>query len=253
MPKPAMVKPVKTPTAYTPTRMFNLGVGPDEEGLGGDGEDDDPVREHEPVAAPGELAGEEGVLGDEAGEVREPVEARVAACPEDQHRRGLHEEEAEPARTRPEPKTYFASWESTVGVPDTYGTAWVMWASSDTPSTSEPRMIDMMTSTRRALRPFGRAEVGDPVRDRLEAGERRPAVGEGPQHDDDRGAVQKAAPGRAERHDAGVVDRVGVQLAEGGPDQADDDERPGRGDEEVGRQGEDAARPRGCRAGCRST
>ena len=74
-----------------------LGIGSDEERLGGDGEDDDPVREHEPVAAAGELAGQEGVLGDEAREVREAVEARVAAGPEDEHRRRLHEVEAEPA------------------------------------------------------------------------------------------------------------------------------------------------------------
>ena len=73
----------------------HLGVGPDEQRLGGDGEDDDPVGEHEPVATAGELAGQEGVLGDEAREVREAVEARVAARPEDEHRGALHEVEAE--------------------------------------------------------------------------------------------------------------------------------------------------------------
>ena len=35
------------------------------------------------------------------------------------------------------------------------------------------------------------------------------------------------------------MDRVGVQLTEGGPDDADDDQGSGRGDEEVGRDSED--------------
>ena len=85
-----------------------------------------------------------------------------AAGVEDEHRRGLHDVEAELAERRDVPKTYWASCESTVGLPETYGTAWVTWARSETPSTSEPRIVDMMTSTRRALRPSGGRKFATP-------------------------------------------------------------------------------------------
>ncbi len=55
----------------------------------------------------------------------------------------------------PVPNTSFASCESTVGDPFLKGMAWVMCARSDTPSTRKPRMMLMVTSTRRALGPSG--------------------------------------------------------------------------------------------------
>ena len=55
----------------------------------------------------------------------------------------------------PLPKTSLASCDRTVGDPFLKGMAWVMWASSDTPSTRHPRMMLMITSTRRALGPSG--------------------------------------------------------------------------------------------------
>jgi hypothetical protein len=86
------------------------------------------------------------------------------------------------------------------------------------------------------------AEGRDSVRDRLEACQRRPAVGKGPQHDDDRGAVQKAAAGCADVHNPALLNRVGVQLTERGSDDSDDDQRSGRSGEKVRRKRERPAR-----------
>ena len=61
-----------------------------------------------------------------------------------------------------------------------YGTAWVTWASSETPETREPRMIGHDDEHAPGVAALGGLEVGDAVRDRLEAGQRRAAVGEGP-------------------------------------------------------------------------
>ena len=43
----------------------------------------------------------------------------------------------------------------TVGTPETYGAAWVTWASQEMPATSEPRIRPSVTSTLRALMPSG--------------------------------------------------------------------------------------------------
>ncbi len=219
-----------------------LSPGHDQERLGGDGEDDDPVREHEPVAPAREAVGEERVLRDEAGEVREPVEARVAAGPQDQHRGGLHEKEPEtPVPARAEDVLRFLGEHSRAAAQIRNGVGDVGEERDPRHERAEDdRHDDEHPSGVGAL---GLAEVGDAVRDRLEACQRGPAVGEGAQHDDDPGPVQKAAPGRTEGHDLFVKgNRLGVQLAEGGPDEADDDERSGGGDEQVRRQGEDTAR-----------
>jgi hypothetical protein len=67
----------------------DLGVRHQEHRDGGNGEEDDPVREHESVAALGELARHEVVLGVEAREPRKVGEARVGREHEDQHRARL--------------------------------------------------------------------------------------------------------------------------------------------------------------------
>ena len=75
-----------------------------------------PLENDQAVAAPGQLAGQEGVLGHEAGEEREAVEAGVAAGVEDEDRGQLdHVEEdvADPGGAEHE----WTSWETTVGVP----------------------------------------------------------------------------------------------------------------------------------------
>ena len=48
-----------------------------------------------------------------------------------------------------------ASWDSTVGKPFTYGTAWVMWASQEIPAIRKATMAPWVTSSWRALRPSG--------------------------------------------------------------------------------------------------
>ena len=68
------------------------GVGDDHEDGGGAGQGDDAVREHEPVAALGELPRQEAVAGLEAGEAREVGEAGVGGQHEDQHGGGLERE-----------------------------------------------------------------------------------------------------------------------------------------------------------------
>ena len=67
----------------------DLRVGDDEHDDRRDREEDDAVREHEPVPALGELARHEVVLGVEAREPREVGEARVRGEHEDEHRAGL--------------------------------------------------------------------------------------------------------------------------------------------------------------------
>ena len=82
------------------------------------------------------------------------------------------------------------------------------------------------------------AERGHPVGDGFETGERGAAVGEGAQHDQ-HGRTHQQAVTRVPDHDPGMLDAVRVQLAESGPDQADDHERPDTEDEEVRGEGED--------------
>jgi hypothetical protein len=86
-----MVNAVKTPI------VVHVRAGHEQQQRGQHGQHDDPVGEHQPVAALGEPAGQERVLGHEAGQEREPVEARVAAGVEDQRGRGLHEDVHGPA------------------------------------------------------------------------------------------------------------------------------------------------------------
>ena len=76
----------------------DLGVGGEQEGDRGAGEEEDAVGEHEPVAPDGELAGQEGVLGDEADEEGEAGEARVGGQDQDEGRRGLQRVEEDRAR-----------------------------------------------------------------------------------------------------------------------------------------------------------
>ena len=93
----------------------------------------------------------------------------------------------------------------------------------------------MMTSTRRAFGPSGWRKVETPFEIASSPVSDDPPLAKARSTMIDPGPVQKAAPGRADGHDAGVVDRVRVQLAERGADEADDDHRTGRGDEQVSR------------------
>ena len=149
----------------------HLGVGPDEERLGADGEDDDPVREDQPVAAPRESAREEGVFGHEAGKVREPVEARVGAGVEDQHRRAVEEVEAE--LSEPGGAEYVLRFlgehrRAAVQVGNGMGDVGEQ-RHTENEEAEDGRHEDENPT---GIAPFGRAEGRDTVRDRLEAGQR---------------------------------------------------------------------------------
>ena len=61
MPAWLSVKPVNTPNAYSGMRAEMLPLKTTIEEAGHDGQEDDAVGEHEPVAAVGELAGQEAV------------------------------------------------------------------------------------------------------------------------------------------------------------------------------------------------
>ena len=66
--------------------LVDLGVGHEQQHDGGDGQRDDAVGEHQPVAALGELAGHEVVAGVEAGQAGEVGEAGVGGQHEDERR-----------------------------------------------------------------------------------------------------------------------------------------------------------------------
>ncbi len=76
----------------------DLGAGDDNEQRSGGGQRQDPVREHQPVAPPGELPGQEVVAGLKVGEPREVGEARVRSKDQDQHCRCLEREEQRPSQ-----------------------------------------------------------------------------------------------------------------------------------------------------------
>ena len=108
-----------------------------------------------------ELARQERVLGNEAGQEREAVEAGVRAGEQDEHRRDL--EHVVRAVPRAVPEDLHPSWLITVGNPETYGVAWVKAASNDTPATSDPSTTLMTTSTRRAFGPSGGLNAPTPL------------------------------------------------------------------------------------------
>ena len=100
----------------------------------------------------------------------------------------------------------------------------------------------MMPRVRRAFGPVRRLERADPVRDRLQPGQRRTTVGERLEQIEDRqpgqdrrGPCRGSASG-ARRRPPG--DAVLGQVAEDLPDRPDDDHRGHRDEEEVGRERE---------------
>ncbi len=61
-----------------------------------------------------------------------------------------------------DPYTSFPISETTVGVPETKGTAWVKAARMDTPRNIVPRMVLIRTSVVRALRAWGSRKILTP-------------------------------------------------------------------------------------------
>ena len=61
------------------------------------------------------------------------------------------------------PSTALATCEMSVGDPVSYVTAWVSWASQETPATSVPSSALMTTNVRRALSPCGGRKMLTPL------------------------------------------------------------------------------------------
>ena len=92
MPACERVKPDEHADGVERDQPGDGGVGDHHEDGGAAGEGDDPVGEHQPVAALGELAGEEAVAGLEAGQAGEVGEAGVGGQHQDEHGGGLERE-----------------------------------------------------------------------------------------------------------------------------------------------------------------
>ena len=76
-------------------QIVDLRLVDEHEGEGDAGQHQNPVGEGQAMATPGQLARQESVPRHEAGQVREAVEAGVAARVEDQHGGQLHDVEGE--------------------------------------------------------------------------------------------------------------------------------------------------------------
>ena len=158
-------------------------------------QDDDAVREGEPVPAVRELAGHEPVPREERGEPREVREARVGRQDEDQHRHAL--DEVVDAAT---PRRRAGRAGSSPSRPST-GTTPKACARAEMPRNSTMRMPPSASSTRRAVWASGGPEGGHAVGDGLDPGHRGAPGREGPE--DQEGGQHLAAAGRraeAPRH-----------------------------------------------------
>ncbi len=215
----------------------DLGVGGEQQRDRHDGEHDDPVGEGEAVAAPGELLRQVLVLGDEAGEEGEAVEAGVPACVEDEHGRELdHVEEgpADPAAAEDVLDLLGDDGRRAEGVGNRVGPV-----GEERDTEHEERQDRAHHHQGLAGVDRGRlAEGADAVGDGLEAGERGTAVGERLQDDDERRAVEEPRPGGPDRHCARGVDRVDVEVPESLLDVADHDHESEAHHEEVRRERE---------------
>ena len=105
----------------------------------------------------------------------------------------------------------------------------------------------MTTRVWRALRRAGSRKVADPVGDGLEAGQRRAAVGERLEDDDEGGAVEEPGAVGRRRPPSGWPASWGMAWTRQVPhdllDVPGDDDEAEAADEEVGREGEELARP----------
>ena len=203
-----------------------------------------PVGEGQAVAPPGQLAGQEGVLGHEAGQEGEAVEAGVAAGVEDEQGGQLDHVEEELAearwsRRRRGPPGRPRS--GTAGVGD--GMGQVGQEGDPEHQEGQHRAHDHQGDA--GVARLGAPEAGHPVGDGLQPGERGPAVGEGAQQRDEGQAHQQAAPRRADV----PADQLGRRGERAGrwrsPRRrlhvADHDDRAETEDEEVGGHGEEPA------------
>ena len=167
MPDCESVNDVNTPTAYSGISALVMPPKATMQRAGRDREEQDAVREHEPVAAVRELTRQVAVPGDDrraaAGSRRRPCSppasrmAAVANC-------STHVERAR-RRTRPGPSARTPSRRGS-------GTGGGGAASTETPKNSVPRMTAIQVERVAAFLRLRPPERGDAVADRLDTGER---------------------------------------------------------------------------------
>ena len=141
---------MNTPTAYSGIRAWVLPPNATTSDAAMSPSSDDAHRERQAVTAEGELAGEEPVLGEDGGEPRERVEARVRGQEQEQRREALEEVEADRTATEHDR----AIWAMTVcsrarrsaGSPK-------LVARNVIPTNSVPRMTAMTISVAAAFLP----------------------------------------------------------------------------------------------------
>ena len=95
-----MVKDTNTPTEYSGISAVGVALEDDEEDDRDEAEDHDPRRERQAVTAEAELAWQVSVLGEDRGQSREGVVARVRGEEEDERREGLEQVEPDASRRR---------------------------------------------------------------------------------------------------------------------------------------------------------
>jgi hypothetical protein len=208
----------------------------------GDRQQDDRVGENQPVPALEQPAGQERVARDVAGQEREAVEARVAAGVEDEHGGQLHQvEQRLPGERVAEDHLGFLGEHRRVPDHVRGGMRRVRQPADARDKHAEDDALgDQHLAGVPALR---RVERPHRVADRLDAGQRRAAVGERAQQREDHHAADEPLGTGAEG--VGAVHRGRVvqgQLAEGLADQADHDHQDHRPGEQVSRYGERLAR-----------
>ena len=197
----------------------------------------DAPRVGEPVAAERELARHVAVLGQDRGQAREGVEARVRGEEQDQRRARGEGDEQDRARRRRRPAAASATIDGAARARS--GAARTATANTVSPMNRMPSRIDHRGHRVGRVLRLGRLERRDAVGDRLDAGQRDRAAGEGLEQEQDADRLEVVR-GR-ER------DRVGLgRRPDDGPaddvDQPDRDDRQRQADEQVGRDGEDVAR-----------
>ena len=125
-----------------------------------DGQGDDAVGEHQPVAALGELLGHERVVGMEAGQAGEVGEARVGGQDEDQHRGALHDVERH-VPERPAAEHGLGDLGDHRGLLARHGVQ--RDARNEMPRNMIPRQVPMTISVERAFFHSGFLNAGTPL------------------------------------------------------------------------------------------
>ena len=197
--------------------VVDLGVGDDDEHGRRDGEEDDPVREDEPVAALGELARHEVVARVEAREAREVGEAGVRGEDQDERGAGLQHEVQDGSEAPTFRRPASPICEMTVGVPFANGATCILAARIDRPRNITPSVEPMITSVSRAFFHSGTWNAGTPFEIASTPVTAAPPFANAVSTLYERGAHEESAADVAEVHDADLVHVLDGQVREEQP------------------------------------